>query len=554
MKKKIIFSSMVLIIMLLVLMLLIPASLEAKEYEIFDYDIDITVENKGDYLITETITFNFLGGDYSWISRDIMGEGYNMLKFISIEGVDTSITSYEVDQGDDLRVKWYFNETKGRKKFIIRYRALGGLITDKEKNINIIKFMAVDTGWEVPIYDLDINIKLPQSVNDIDAIPYTDLIQNDGNIISFSKSYLAPSDSYNIELTIPLIMETERTVPVIPDINIPTGLITAVLIGLIVGLLAVVIDFKQKEEVNPIKTDYNMEYLTWSEISLIYRNGNRKCNGIMAQIFTLAKRGHLKFISNIKKSYLGSKSNEINVKTFNRDELNKDDLLIYNKLRKYKTLDRFTRDNKLFKKINNNVIKRLKRKKFISRSAMKNRKGIKLSALLLITGGLIALIFGSVEGLVLTIGLGSFMITFGFGRSIKAKQISILSGEGEYIKEKIEKIFHEKKDKLDYLIEAEEPDSGLRYFFKNFEYLIINKEFSYDLWEKYKNVFKKAEEIEIPDWLEFEVLYPWEEIEAADIVRVIENMLITLSIINPKKEPSSDNNDKDITEGGGAAG
>jgi len=71
----------------------------AKEYEISDYDIELTLTREGDYLITEKITYNFLEGSFTSAYREISGKGFSGLEFISLEAAGTELLDYDLDRG-----------------------------------------------------------------------------------------------------------------------------------------------------------------------------------------------------------------------------------------------------------------------------------------------------------------------------------------------------------------------------------------------------------------------------------------------------------------------
>lgn len=122
----------VLLILSTILFFGVTTPVMAKSYEISNYDINLTLEEAGAFLITERITYNFKKGNFTWASRNIKNRGFDNLEFISIEGIDTGINDYEVSNDNELDVKWYFPKSTGNKSFLLPYRANGGLITSPE--------------------------------------------------------------------------------------------------------------------------------------------------------------------------------------------------------------------------------------------------------------------------------------------------------------------------------------------------------------------------------------------------------------------------------------
>ncbi len=83
----------------------------------------------------------------------------------------------------------------------------------------------------------------------------------------------------------------------------------------------------------------------------------------------------------------------------------------------------------------------------------------------------------------MVIGLGPFLLLVGIGRLIKGGITPILSGEGLFLKEKLEEQLDGKKEELDKLIKTGEADQALAYFFDELEYILIHKKFNSNLKE-----------------------------------------------------------------------
>lgn len=536
-----------LIISILFLILFFSSPILAKKYELSNYDIQLVVEKNGDYLITEKITFNFLEGTFTWASRDVKGKGFQNLKLISIEGINSNITDYKVSQGNNLEVKWFFPETTGKKTFIIKYKATGGLITSGDKNI--VNWMAIGEGWEVPIHDIDIQIKLPENVNNIKASPSEDIVKLSGEEINFTKNYLNPGKAYQITLSFPLIIKTNNTSAYSDGISDQT--LISIILGLVIGMIFATFDIFRRYREKPLESNININDLSFSEMGIIYNNGNQNRAGVAAQIFRLAKEGKIKLISKVKKRPFGIKNTEIEVKILSTDNLKPGSKIIVDKLKEHRNLKKFARDYKIFNMVHKEARKELENSGLISSKALKIRKKIFFSSLYFLPAGITAIIYGGVKALPMVTGLGIFLMVVGIGRLIKGAITSILSSEGMYIKGIIKDSLDKKKAELEKLINFVNADKALDYFFKELEFIIMHRKFNNSTLNKYKKVFKKAKNINIPDWIKLDLSNLEETIDALDLVEVIDYMMISMLVIASNTGAITGSTG---TSGGGAAG
>jgi len=468
---------------------------------------------------------------------------------ISIKGINTNITDSEVKQGNNLQLKWYFPESSGRTSFLINYRANGGLITQNNKNI--IDWQAVGEEWQVPIHNLRVEIKLPQSVNKIEASPTKDISSITADNIIFKNKKLISGQPYRINLSFPLIIKTNRT-----SINKRDNFnehVPALLVGLLAGLLITGISLLKRKKINPIKSDFNLNDFSLIKQAIIYANGAKNKTGVAAQIFKLAKKGNIKLVSEVKKSFLSSKNAEIRVEVLKEDDLEYAEKIIVGNLKKHKYLKKFANDYTIFKLVNTDVQNSLKEAKIISKKALNKRKSIYFTSAFLIILAVVLLIFATIKDFNLIIGLSPLFLIIGIGQLIKTELTPLLSEKGVYIKEDIEKNIDQKKNNLEQLIKDKRANEALQYFFTEIEYIMIHKKFNSTTLNKYKKVFKNADKIEIPDWIEFDLSNLNETIDALDIIEIIDYMMISIIMISANAGASTTGGASGGAGGGGGA-
>ena len=158
------FSVFIMIFTTCILVLCCLSSLShAKEYEISNYDIEMQVNEEGDFLVEERITFYFIEGDFTYAYREIERNVFSNLEFAGIEGLDVPVEDYELSGRRNLRIKWYYDHQERRKAtFLLRYIGRAGLQSVSGRNL--IHWTPTGSDWDVPIRDLDVWIRLPWPV------------------------------------------------------------------------------------------------------------------------------------------------------------------------------------------------------------------------------------------------------------------------------------------------------------------------------------------------------------------------------------------------------
>ncbi len=107
----------------------------AKSYFAERFDVEISLQPNGTLLITETVVFNFEGGPFTFVFREIAKNELDGLEFISARMDDVPLPlgnqagQVEVSEDNDsLKVVWHFAPTSdARHTFEIRYRVVGAV-------------------------------------------------------------------------------------------------------------------------------------------------------------------------------------------------------------------------------------------------------------------------------------------------------------------------------------------------------------------------------------------------------------------------------------------
>jgi uncharacterized membrane protein YgcG len=121
----------VLIVLLTTLIIVSPAA-AAKSYYAERFDVQVDLQENGSAIVTETVEFRFVGGDFTFAFREISTAETDGVTFLdaSMDGVPmsqgTQAGQVEVTAGNPLKVTWHFSPTSDAAHvFTVRYQADG---------------------------------------------------------------------------------------------------------------------------------------------------------------------------------------------------------------------------------------------------------------------------------------------------------------------------------------------------------------------------------------------------------------------------------------------
>ena len=121
----------VLIVLLTTLIIVSPAA-AAKSYYAERFDVQVDLQENGSAIVTETVEFRFVGGDFTFAFREISTAETDGVTFLdaSMDGVPmsqgTQAGQVEVTAGNPLKVTWHFPPTSDAAHlFTVRYQAEG---------------------------------------------------------------------------------------------------------------------------------------------------------------------------------------------------------------------------------------------------------------------------------------------------------------------------------------------------------------------------------------------------------------------------------------------
>ena len=500
----------------------------AKEYEISNYDIEMQVNEEGDFLVEERITFHFIEGDFTYAYREIERNVFSNLEFAGIEGLDVPVEDYELSGRRNLRIKWYYDHQERRKAiFLLRYIGRAGL--QSVSGENLIHWTPTGSDWDVPIRDLDVRISLPWPVGVTELRPAGDLLGGSEREYHFHKAYLAPGEEYRLYLAFPEQVEmTARKADRGWEWKREDILYFVLL--LIAGFVWMLVDIVGREKPLPRRGQLTVRDLLMYEKALLLNYYDTR-RGITVQIYELARKGKIKLISSLKKNFFWGKQAEITAEILNRDNLSSVEKKILDRLEKDNRLNELFQDYRWFSRMDRELKDSLQERGFISEKARHNRKRTLYSSLLFVLVGVAFLVLGGVYRQALLLGLGVAAVTMSFGRMLKGLLYNIFTQEALFLKEEVEAEINEKKKRLESLIKTKDYNAALEYFFQEIEYIILHKYFNAAILERYKRVFKKADEVKTPAWIEIDTAELGTTLAALELVEMIDYVLLSTMVV-----------------------
>jgi uncharacterized membrane protein YgcG len=148
----------------------IAAVQNEKTYIASSYVTEVVVQPGGDLSITETVVFDFIGGPFTFVYREIPQEYTDGISDLTVS-MDGRVLSegsepgqYEVDPSGPTRITWHFNETFDRAHtFSLQYRVMGAVRQQPESDF--LEWNLLPTEYEYFIDSVEAVVLYPSSIN-----------------------------------------------------------------------------------------------------------------------------------------------------------------------------------------------------------------------------------------------------------------------------------------------------------------------------------------------------------------------------------------------------
>lgn len=156
------------LLLLLACLLFMPGTVSAgKEYVGELFDVDIQVGSDGSMQVTETITFRFMGGPFTYVYRTLEKTRTDGITFTSAEldgrslpvNGESALEWVEVEEGDPLSVTWHFEETTDQTHIYTLTYQVEGVVRKGETDAII--WYAIPPEHEYRVQESRITIHYP---------------------------------------------------------------------------------------------------------------------------------------------------------------------------------------------------------------------------------------------------------------------------------------------------------------------------------------------------------------------------------------------------------
>jgi hypothetical protein len=165
--------SISLLIVLLVSLIITSPAAAAKSYYAERFDVQVDLQENGSAIVTETVEFRFVGGDFTFAFREISATETDGVTFLdaSMDGAPmsqgTQAGQVEVTVGNPLKVTWHFSPTSDAAHvFTVRYQA-DGLI--RKGNADTLIWRAIPEVHDYSISNSTITLTYPTQATLLEA-------------------------------------------------------------------------------------------------------------------------------------------------------------------------------------------------------------------------------------------------------------------------------------------------------------------------------------------------------------------------------------------------
>lgn len=253
----------------LILALTLPGTVHAaRDYQAQSFNVDIQIEPENTLLITETITFSFQGGPFTFVYRELPYTGLDRLEIVSaaMDGVtlpagSTSGQVETIESNNSLRVTWHFASTQNSiHVFKLSYRVLGAIRQDPTGDL--LSWRAIPENHDYPIQTSQVMLHYAEDLSPVVSSQSpkidTNVETSTGNTI-FSAAAISTDTEWVIRavfpggslITTPPQWQTNQSAF---DNRVEAALpltIAATIGSLLVGLCAVILTSMRRRRVKP---------------------------------------------------------------------------------------------------------------------------------------------------------------------------------------------------------------------------------------------------------------------------------------------------------------
>lgn len=160
------------IIFCLLSVLITIGQASAKEYEIPNIEVEVSINEDGTVHVTEHLTYLF-DGSFSWAEYELPKEGYTAIRDIQVsengqsyinENSETTGTFSVSENENAVNIRWYYDAEDENRTFTISYTLEGALTIGNKWSQFFWNYLSDDR--DKATEQLNISISLPEEVSD----------------------------------------------------------------------------------------------------------------------------------------------------------------------------------------------------------------------------------------------------------------------------------------------------------------------------------------------------------------------------------------------------
>ena len=294
------------------------AGAQEKSYSAGRFDVDMVVEDGGSVLVTETIDFDFVGGPFTFVFRDLLTDHTDGITVLSTSVNEVPYSSgenpgqVEIRAGNPMRITWHLEPTSNSSRSIVlTYRADG--VLRQANGSDELQWQALPDSYEYFIGQSRTVVDYPVTTAQV-AEPFllagTAVLSQSENQVTFSQQNLQPNTPFVFRLqfepgsliSAPPNWQAEQAAAAAERDEIMAQLPYWIALGLLIfgaGIVPMLVYYRRN---SPIPVESTMTVLEApSDLapamagSLVYNGADASWNQAQGTMFSLAERGGLQF-------------------------------------------------------------------------------------------------------------------------------------------------------------------------------------------------------------------------------------------------------------------
>src|SRR5215469_10272312 len=142
----------------------------AKSYSANKFNVSATIANGGTMDVTENVTFNFIGGPFSSVNRQLPTDNTDDVSIVSASMDDQTMSQgsspgqYELQSGNPISITWHFSSTSDSSHtFTLKYHIQGIIQKSSTDSTDLLDWKPLPTSHDYSIGTSVVTINYPSS-------------------------------------------------------------------------------------------------------------------------------------------------------------------------------------------------------------------------------------------------------------------------------------------------------------------------------------------------------------------------------------------------------